>query len=263
MAVSEARGTENRIARASSPSGEGNFAAPRLTKPRLQISEETPAGCDIDDSNFCVLEDEFDSGSSGPPTPITHQADERILAEGVYVDLIENPERFTGYAGDASSRVWKAIYEENCFTPVPFIDPARPTADGGSGFAPLSSLSGGMSGGLDSGTQAENEKKLFGSLAGPRDGGDEVCLEKRVFYRLISGAWHFQLNPGECFRSAEPNTCDLHTGLHASISIHICDDYLDQTTGQWVRRSLVSPPYTSLTASPCSKSGTKPSVLHY
>ncbi|GAA5824471.1 hypothetical protein JCM11251_000437 [Rhodosporidiobolus azoricus] len=158
-----------------------------------------PAGCsEISDSDFCVLEDELDS-------------------EGVYVDLLENPERFTGYAGPSASRVWKAIYEENCFTPVPFIDPARSTSEGGSGFAPVSSsglgglggLGGsGMGGGLVMGGWGEGEKKLLGSLAGPRDAGDEVCLEKRVFYRVISG-------------------------LHASISVHICDDYLNQETGEW------------------------------
>ncbi|SCZ90226.1 BZ3500_MvSof-1268-A1-R1_Chr9g10758 [Microbotryum saponariae] len=136
----------------------------------------------------------------------------------VYVDLLDNPERFTGYAGPSSSRVWKAIYEENCFTPVTFIDPSRPESEGGSGFASLSStsLQGGAMMGLpslsmgstDGGGWGENEKKFFGSLAGPRDGGDETCLEKRVFYRVISG-------------------------LHASISIHICDDYLDKSTGQW------------------------------
>lgn len=135
-----------------------------------------------------MLEDELDSGPSlhgglAPPPPLRPAAD-ASRAEGVYVDLLENPERFTGYAGDSSSRVWKAIYEENCFTSVSFIDPARSTSDGGSGYAPLSSLSGG----LNAGMFGENEKKLFGSLAGPRDGGDEVCLEKRVFYRLISGA---------------------------------------------------------------------------
>ncbi|GAA6034544.1 hypothetical protein JCM8097_005385 [Rhodosporidiobolus ruineniae] len=157
-----------------------------------------PAGCkDIKESDFCVLEDELDS-------------------EGIYVDLLENPERFTGYAGASASRVWKAIYEENCFTPVPFVDPSRSTADGGSGFADISSWSagggmgglGGGMGGLTAGGWGEGEKKLMGSLAGPRDAGDEVCLEKRVFYRVISG-------------------------LHASISVHICDDYLDQKTGEW------------------------------
>ncbi len=33
------------------------------------------------------------------------------------VDLTLNPERFTGYSGEASRSVWRAIYEENCFRP--------------------------------------------------------------------------------------------------------------------------------------------------
>ncbi|BGP17089.1 hypothetical protein JCM10213_006881 [Rhodosporidiobolus nylandii] len=156
-----------------------------------------PAGCsELAESDFCVLEDELDS-------------------EGVYVDLLENPERFTGYAGPSASRVWQSIYEENCFTPVAFVAPSS------SGFPSLGGLggggggmsSGGLGGGLGGGGLAqggwgESEKRLMGSLAGPRDAGDEVCLEKRVFYRVISG-------------------------LHASISVHICDDYLDQKTGEW------------------------------
>jgi hypothetical protein len=40
---------------------------------------------------------------------------------------------------------------------------------------------------------------------------DNTCLEKRVFWRLISG-------------------------MHASISSHLCYDYLNQTTGEWVRQ---------------------------
>lgn len=32
-----------------------------------------------------------------------------------YVDLLINPERFTGYSGETAHRVWRAIYEENCF----------------------------------------------------------------------------------------------------------------------------------------------------
>ncbi|RHY46090.1 hypothetical protein DYB30_003147, partial [Aphanomyces astaci] len=51
----------------------------------------------------------------------------------VYINLLENPERFTGYAGLSAARVWKAIYDENCFV------------------------------------------------------SQELCLEERVFYRLISG----------------------------------------------------------------------------
>lgn len=32
-----------------------------------------------------------------------------------YVDLLLNPERFTGYTGEPAHRVWRAIYDENCF----------------------------------------------------------------------------------------------------------------------------------------------------
>jgi hypothetical protein len=38
---------------------------------------------------------------------------------------------------------------------------------------------------------------------------DTTCLEKRVFWRLISG-------------------------MHSSISTHLCYDFLNQTTGEWV-----------------------------
>lgn len=74
---------------------------------------------------------------------------------GVYVNLLQNPERFTGYAGQSARRVWTAIKEENCF---------------GSGV-------------------------------------EEVCLEKRIFYRLMSG-------------------------MQASISTHIARQYL-HSDGKW------------------------------
>ena len=32
-----------------------------------------------------------------------------------YVDLLRNPERFTGYVGFSAQRVWNNIYKENCF----------------------------------------------------------------------------------------------------------------------------------------------------
>ena len=32
-----------------------------------------------------------------------------------YVDLTINPETFTGYSGPSAQKVWKAIYDENCF----------------------------------------------------------------------------------------------------------------------------------------------------
>jgi hypothetical protein len=42
---------------------------------------------------------------------------DRECDSGVFVDLIENPERFTGYVGEGANKIWKAIYDENCFTP--------------------------------------------------------------------------------------------------------------------------------------------------
>ncbi|KNE72599.1 hypothetical protein AMAG_17042 [Allomyces macrogynus ATCC 38327] len=104
--------------------------------------------------DFCVLEDESS-------------------ANGEYVDLQENPERFTGYSGAPANNVWKAIYQENCFT--------SPVAGGHHG-APGSAL----------------------------DAPDDLCEEKQVFHQIISG-------------------------LHASISVHICAEYLNKTTGQWQR----------------------------
>jgi ERO1-like protein alpha len=39
--------------------------------------------------------------------------------DGQYVDLLLNPERFTGYSGESAHRIWRAIYEENCFASKP------------------------------------------------------------------------------------------------------------------------------------------------
>uniref|UniRef100_A0A7E4V6L6 Endoplasmic oxidoreductin n=1 Tax=Panagrellus redivivus TaxID=6233 RepID=A0A7E4V6L6_PANRE len=64
-----------------------------------------------------------------------------------YVNLLKNPERYTGYKGNSALKVWQAIYQENCFKPDMKFD------------------------------------KNF--LLHPTTVG--LCLEKRVFYRLISG----------------------------------------------------------------------------
>jgi ERO1-like protein alpha len=56
-------------------------------------------------------------------------------AKMTYVNLVLNPETRTGYSGEEAARVWRAIYNENCFK---------------------------------------------GNL-------QDMCMEERVFYRLISG----------------------------------------------------------------------------
>lgn len=133
-------------------------------------------------------------------TDFCHWEDEEWSPESKWVDLIDNPERFTGYSGPGAQKVWRSIYEENCF------GMARPSSQ---------SASSGMLGGGASLDAAMRDSKLaaeaFSSLLSKQSNNivdTEQCLEKRVFYKIISG-------------------------LHASISIHICHDYLDQMTGEW------------------------------
>lgn len=84
-------------------------------------------------------------------------------ADADYVDLSLNPERYTGYKGPSAHRIWRSIYQENCFRPK---------------LNPYESFPYVLSSDLSN-----------------------MCLEKRVFYRAVSG-------------------------MHASINIHLCSKYL-------------------------------------
>lgn len=75
--------------------------------------------------------------------------------KGAYINLLENPEGYTGYSGESPQRVWRAIQEENCFGDV-----------------------------------------------------QDQCLEKRVFYRLMSG-------------------------LQSSISTHVAKEYYFEHSATW------------------------------
>ena len=141
---------------------------------------------ECDERDYCVPEDESAS------------------AKGDYVSLVDNPERFTGYAGEGAQMVWEAIYRENCFS--------RPGQGSGSssgfGMPGLSKKPG-------NGLAANRAQAAMDFRSVLKRGGDALeptfedeCLEKRVFYRVISG-------------------------MHASISTHLCADYLNQTTGEW------------------------------
>ncbi|XP_076145959.1 ERO1-like protein beta isoform X1 [Alosa pseudoharengus] len=101
------------------------------------------------------------------------ELDDETAPESEYVDLMLNPERYTGYKGPSAWRVWNSIYEENCFKPRSVYRPLNPLAP---------------SRGDDDG------EAFYNWLEG-------LCLEKRVFYRLISG-------------------------LHSSINLHLCAEYL-------------------------------------
>ncbi|XP_065833144.1 ERO1-like protein beta isoform X2 [Oscarella lobularis] len=56
----------------------------------------------------------WDNHDDAAPENFCELDDERSDAT-LYVDLLKNPERYTGYAGASPRRVWRSIYEENCF----------------------------------------------------------------------------------------------------------------------------------------------------
>ena len=76
------------------------------------------------------------------------------------MDLIANPEQFTGYAGYPANRIWNTIYNENCF-----------------GISELDFMVN--PGGASSSTA--------NPLTKGAEGTEEQCLEKRVYYKIISG----------------------------------------------------------------------------
>lgn len=105
---------------------------------------EVWADHDTNQDNFCILDD--------------HESD----AE--YVDLLLNPEKYTGYRGKSAHRIWHSIYLENCFD------------------------------------QAQTNALLTHINKVPKH-LNNLCVEQRVFYRLLSG-------------------------LHTSINTHLCSYYL-------------------------------------
>jgi ERO1-like protein beta len=170
-------------------------------------------GEDVDESCVVEYDDECDERDYCVPD------DESATAKGDYVSLVDNPERFTGYAGVGAQQVWEAIYRENCFSKPPKV------AKSSGQSAPLGASPFGGFGNQQqmlAANQLRNvikeqgvQQKVQSAIArgtplerlDPVE-FDDTCLEKRVFHRVISG-------------------------MHASISTHLCWDYLNQTTGQW------------------------------
>ena len=144
---------------------------------------------ECDERDYCVPEDESAS------------------AKGDYVSLADNPERFTGYAGEGAHQVWEAIYRENCFS-----KPQTSRGVSSDGLSPFAGFSQNQAqAAMDFKNVMKAHDKQRALQTGKADDALELedeCLEKRVFYRVISG-------------------------MHASISTHLCHDYLNQTTGQW------------------------------
>jgi ERO1-like protein beta len=173
----------------------GKLEGPKAEHPSRQKQLERGAepllgelGDDVGESCVVEYDDECDERDYCVPE------DESASAKGDYVSLVDNPERFTGYGGEGAQDVWNAIYKENCFGRT--VQEEAPASN----FSTWNSFVGQAASDLRSVIKSSDQ-------GADLDLEDE-CLEKRVFYRVISG-------------------------MHASISTHLCWDYLDQSTGTW------------------------------
>ncbi|KAL2271040.1 hypothetical protein VTJ83DRAFT_411 [Remersonia thermophila] len=190
----------------------GKLEGPRAHHPgrSLQLNEPRRPlrgvlGEDVGESCVVEYDDECDQRDYCVPE------DESASSKGDYVSLLRNPERFTGYAGDGAKQVWDAIYRENCFKRSSF---PGGSAGPGEGTSPKGPAAHDFRAVIEAAgrqqilavSRQHNPLTPFVSNTGLEH--DDECLEKRVFYRVISG-------------------------MHASISTHLCWDFLNQTTGQW------------------------------
>ncbi|KAF9901680.1 hypothetical protein BX616_002181, partial [Lobosporangium transversale] len=169
-----------------------------ISSPKNGFNFQPFKSCQLKDQDFCQVDDE-------------------AVSEGVYVDLMQNPERFTGYSGPSAAKVWDAIYNENCFNIAKRMqletDCEQCSLDRQANEEMLadklkSAATAGVSMARNPLTVASSLSEPFNPLTAGTHQDEELCLEKRVFYRMISG-------------------------LHASISIHICDEHFNQTSGVW------------------------------
>ncbi|KAI9047715.1 hypothetical protein LZ554_008425 [Drepanopeziza brunnea f. sp. 'monogermtubi'] len=148
---------------------------------------------ECDQRDYCVPEDE----SAG--------------SKGDYVSLVDNPERFTGYAGEGTMQVWNAIYRENCFSKESFPKSASlgssPFSQKGPAISELQNVirERGRQQALEE-RQKHTPNTPFVTESGLEH--EDQCLEKRVFYRVVSG-------------------------MHTSISTHLCWEHMNQTSGEW------------------------------
>ncbi|KAJ1561223.1 hypothetical protein HK405_004564, partial [Cladochytrium tenue] len=130
-----------------------------------------------------------------PPDHLAHSASTAAALltgpEPVPVDLVRNPERFTGYAGPSAARVWRAVYEENCF--------------GGAGASQLAPAA------------ACVEERVFYRLASGMHASinTHVCNE---ILDLATGTWH---SDASCFAARIGAFPDRLENLHFSLALHV------------------------------------------
>lgn len=157
----------------SVPGYENGYGDNDIKAPATKYSSEAESICDSDDHNpdlgYLNMTISAASQYEIAKWKVYDDAVENFCecddrdADADYVDLSLNPERYTGYKGPSAHRIWRSIYQENCFRPK---------------LNPYESFPYVLSSDLSN-----------------------MCLEKRVFYRAVSG-------------------------LHTSINIHLCSKYL-------------------------------------
>lgn len=190
----------------------GKLEGPKAHHPDRKVQREEPErplhgelGADVGESCVVEYDDECDERDYCVPE------DESAAGKGDYVSLVDNAERFTGYSGPSAHQVWEAIYRENCFSKAASTADNTPLQSSPFGFPAKQQRRA-----VDDLKNVIQEHNRSQHIASSNEDGtfddssdvNEECLEKRVFYRIISG-------------------------MHASISTHLCHDYLNQTTGQW------------------------------
>jgi ERO1-like protein beta len=191
----------------------GKLEGPKANHPGRKLQEERGPqkplqgmlGEDVGESCVVEYDDECDERDYCVPE------DESSGSKGDYVSLVDNPERFTGYAGEGTKQVWDAIYRENCFSKSSF---PKSASLGASKFAQRGPAANELQSVIrERGRQQaleEHQKHAPNTPFVAEDGleHEDECLEKRVFYRVVSG-------------------------MHTSISTHLCWEHLNQTTGEW------------------------------
>ncbi|KAI0539768.1 endoplasmic oxidoreductin [Xylaria digitata] len=187
----------------------GKLEGPSAKHPGKKVQKEKPQrplqgllGENVGESCIVEYDDECDERDYCVPE------DETTSSKGDYVSLVHNPERFTGFAGEGAKMVWDAIYRENCFQKSSFPQSAS--------LGMSSLLQGPAAQDFRNVLQSAERQQIYEqhhqdpstSFAQTGLENEDECLEKRVFYRIISG-------------------------MHSSISTHLCWDFLNQTTGEW------------------------------
>ncbi|KAI5284756.1 hypothetical protein KEM54_001099, partial [Ascosphaera aggregata] len=167
-------------------------------KEQDQRPKESPLQGELGENvgESCVLdEDDCDDRDYCVPE------DDEEASQWDYVSLVDNPERFTGYSGQGANHVWNAIYRENCFLKQS-PEEEEGEADRDHSRAPLQEFRNVL--------EKQNlQQNVLNAARNIPPRFDDECIEKRVFHRLISG-------------------------MHASISAHLCWEFFDQKAGEWL-----------------------------